>query len=89
MGHPLATEALANGFACVAESEERVAQLCDAIAPEHLQLVVADPGRLALLVNYFGTMFIGQQTPEVLSDHGVGPNHVLPTARSGEPIQSL
>lgn len=52
------------------------------VAPEHLQLSVADPERLAAKVRHAGAIFMGPYTAEVLGDYCAGPNHVLPTART-------
>ncbi|HER34706.1 MAG TPA: histidinol dehydrogenase, partial [Halothiobacillaceae bacterium] len=56
--------------------------LIDRIAPEHLELAVADPDRLAGAVRNAGAIFLGRHTPEAIGDYVAGPNHVLPTARS-------
>lgn len=56
--------------------------LIDAIAPEHLELAVADPDALLPKIRNAGSIFLGRYTPEVLGDYLAGPNHVLPTARS-------
>jgi histidinol dehydrogenase len=58
------------------------AQLIDRIAPEHLELAVAEPERLAVQVRHAGAIFLGRHTPEAVGDYVAGPNHVLPTARS-------
>jgi histidinol dehydrogenase len=58
------------------------AALCDRIAPEHLELCVADPEALSRRITHAGAMFLGQWTPEAIGDYVGGPNHVLPTARS-------
>ena len=58
------------------------AVLTDDIAPEHLELCVADPGALADNIRNAGAMFLGKWTPEAIGDYVGGPNHVLPTARS-------
>ena len=58
------------------------AQLTDRIAPEHLELCVADPDALAGKITHAGAMFLGAWTPEAIGDYVGGPNHVLPTARS-------
>ena len=55
--------------------------LIDAIAPEHLELVVAAPEPLAAKVRQAGAIFLGRHTPEAVGDYVGGPNHVLPTAR--------
>jgi histidinol dehydrogenase len=56
--------------------------LANRIAPEHLELAVADPEALLPGVRNAGAVFIGRYTPEVIGDYVGGPNHVLPTARS-------
>ena len=58
------------------------AALSDRIAPEHLELCVADPEALSEKVTHAGAIFLGQWTPEAIGDYVGGPNHVLPTARS-------
>ncbi|HRJ60351.1 MAG TPA: histidinol dehydrogenase [Azospirillaceae bacterium] len=56
--------------------------LIDRLAPEHLELAVADPDALAARVRNAGAIFLGRYTPEAVGDYVAGPNHVLPTARS-------
>ncbi|MEO0036670.1 MAG: bifunctional histidinal dehydrogenase and histidinol dehydrogenase [Pseudomonadota bacterium] len=56
--------------------------LVDRIAPEHLELAVAEPEALAARVRNAGAIFLGRYTPEAVGDYVGGPNHVLPTARS-------
>ncbi|MFQ5784978.1 MAG: histidinol dehydrogenase [Alphaproteobacteria bacterium] len=55
--------------------------LVDRVAPEHLELAVAEPEALAAKVRNAGAIFLGRHTPEVIGDYVAGPNHVLPTAR--------
>ena len=52
------------------------------LAPEHLELSVADPEALLPLVQHAGAIFMGAYTSESLGDYCAGPNHVLPTSRS-------
>ncbi|MEX0367639.1 MAG: histidinol dehydrogenase [Ruegeria sp.] len=61
---------------------ETAAALSDRIAPEHLELCVADPVALSDKITHAGAIFLGQWTPEAIGDYIGGPNHVLPTARS-------
>ena len=61
---------------------EEAARLSDRIAPEHLELCVADADALAARIRHAGAIFIGGWTPEAIGDYIGGPNHVLPTARS-------
>ncbi|MGR3320692.1 MAG: histidinol dehydrogenase [Pseudooceanicola sp.] len=58
------------------------AALSNRIAPEHLELCVADPETLAAGCVHAGAIFLGPWTPEAIGDYVGGPNHVLPTARS-------
>lgn len=58
------------------------AELSNRIAPEHLELCVADPDGLAEKITHAGAIFLGAWTPEAIGDYIGGPNHVLPTARS-------
>ncbi|MCE8522949.1 histidinol dehydrogenase [Ruegeria pomeroyi] len=61
---------------------DEAAALSNRIAPEHLELCVADPEALAAKTVHAGAIFLGQYTPEAIGDYVGGPNHVLPTARS-------
>jgi histidinol dehydrogenase len=54
--------------------------LIDRIAPEHLELAVADPAALAAKVRNAGAIFLGRNSPEAIGDYVAGPNHVLPTS---------
>jgi histidinol dehydrogenase len=56
--------------------------LVDRLAPEHLELLVADPEAMAARISNAGAVFLGPHTPEVIGDYVGGPNHVLPTERS-------
>jgi histidinol dehydrogenase len=58
------------------------AELSNRVAPEHLELCVADPEALLEEITHAGAVFLGQWTPEAIGDYVGGPNHVLPTARS-------
>lgn len=61
---------------------DEAAELTNRVAPEHLELCVADPEGLANKIPHAGAIFLGQWTPEAIGDYVGGPNHVLPTARS-------
>ena len=71
-----------NGAVIVVRDLAQAVTLSDRIAPEHLQLCVADPDALAAQVTHAGAIFLGHWTPEAIGDYIGGPNHVLPTARS-------
>ena len=52
------------------------------IAPEHIELSVADPEKMAAKIRHAGAIFMGRYTAEALGDYCAGPNHVLPTSRT-------
>ena len=70
------------GTIIVTRNLEEAAALSDLIAPEHLELCVADPQALCAQVRHAGAIFLGALTPEAVGDYVSGPNHVLPTSRS-------
>ena len=72
----------ANGAILVVSSWDEALALVDRVAPEHLELAVAEPERLAARVRHAGAIFLGRHTPEAVGDYVAGPNHVLPTSRS-------
>jgi len=61
---------------------DEAAALSNRVAPEHLELCVAEPEALSEKITHAGAIFLGQWTPEAIGDYVGGPNHVLPTARS-------
>lgn len=67
------------GSVIITDTLEEAAQLSDLIAPEHLELSVAEPFALLSLIHNAGSVFLGEYTPEPLGDYMAGPNHVLPT----------
>ena len=77
------------GAVIVAEDLGAAVRIANAIAPEHLELMVADPWTLVPEVRHAGAVFLGRHTPEVAGDYLAGPNHVLPTggtARFSSPL---
>jgi len=71
-----------HGVIIVVDDVYSAAPLVDQLAPEHLELAVADPDRLSLQVKNAGAIFLGRFTPEAIGDYMAGPSHVLPTSRS-------
>lgn len=70
------------GAIIVVEDLDAAMPLANRIAPEHLELAVADPEDLLKKVRNAGAVFLGHYTPEAIGDYVGGSNHVLPTARS-------
>ena len=71
-----------NGAIIVVKNLGEAAALTDDIAPEHLEICLANAGALADNIAHAGAIFLGPWTPEAIGDYIGGPNHVLPTARS-------
>ncbi|MBI2225285.1 MAG: histidinol dehydrogenase, partial [Betaproteobacteria bacterium] len=61
---------------------EEACALVNRIAPEHLELAVADPEALLAKIRHAGAIFLGGYSSEALGDYCAGPNHVLPTSRT-------
>jgi histidinol dehydrogenase len=61
---------------------EEACELANRIAPEHLELAVADPEALVSRIRHAGAIFLGHHASESLGDYCAGPNHVLPTSRT-------
>ena len=72
----------AQGALIAVRDLDEAAEIVNRIAPEHLELAIADPQALAAKIRHAGAIFMGPYTAEVLGDYCAGPNHVLPTART-------
>ena len=68
------------GCAIVCPSLEACVDLANEIAPEHLEIITADPRALLPAVKNAGAVFLGAWSPEPLGDYLAGPDHVLPTS---------
>ncbi len=67
------------GVIFVEKDWEEVWTLVNAIAPEHLELLVANPLEMLSKISHAGAIFLGPYSPEPLGDYIAGPNHILPT----------
>jgi histidinol dehydrogenase len=70
------------GATILVRNLDEAVPLVDALAPEHLELIAADPESLIAKIRNAGAIFVGGHTPEAIGDYVGGSNHVLPTARS-------
>jgi len=77
------------GGILVVENIFQAISLANEIAPEHLELCVADPWELLPYVKHAGAVFLGQHTPEAVGDYIAGPNHILPTIGCARYAQAL
>ncbi len=80
-----------SGLACLVDNPADAMAVANAVAPEHLQLMVPDAEAPALLaqVQNAGAVFVGQWAPASLGDYIAGPNHVLPTNRTARFASAL
>jgi histidinol dehydrogenase len=69
----------ANSYAAIVDGPEQAIEVANAIAPEHLQLMTADPESLVPMVRHAGAVFTGGFAPASVGDYVAGPSHVLPT----------
>jgi histidinol dehydrogenase len=67
------------GYVVLCDGPEHAIEIANAIAPEHLELLVEDPDALLPLVRHAGAVFCGPYAPASVGDYLAGPNHVLPT----------
>jgi histidinol dehydrogenase len=77
------------GRAVLVETPATAVEAANAIAPEHLELITADPEALLPLVRNAGAVFCGPWSPAVVGDYVAGVNHVLPTARTARFASAL
>jgi histidinol dehydrogenase len=85
----IATSLSTRGALIKTTNLEQAAEIANKIAPEHLELSVADPESLCQKIRNAGAIFMGRYTAEALGDYCAGPNHVLPTsstARFSSPL---
>lgn len=69
----------ANSYVAIVDGPEQAIEVANAIAPEHLELMNADPESLLPLVRHAGAVFTGAYAPASVGDYIAGPSHVLPT----------
>jgi len=80
---PIIAAALAHRGALVLTRDlAHACEIANRIAPEHLELAVADPDALVPAIRHAGAIFMGHHASEALGDYCAGPNHVLPTGRT-------
>ncbi|OPZ27241.1 MAG: Histidinol dehydrogenase [Lentisphaerae bacterium ADurb.BinA184] len=76
-------------FLVLVENLKMAAALANAYAPEHLEIMTANPGAVARQITAAGAIFLGPWTPEPVGDFVAGPSHVLPTGGSARLFSGL
>ena len=71
-----------NGKIIIAKDLDKVIEIANAIAPEHLEVCMKDPFKVLDKIKNAGSVFLGMYSPESLGDYFAGPNHTLPTSGS-------
>ncbi len=77
------------GYAVVVDGPEQAMAVANAVAPEHLEILVDRAEALLPLVRSAGAVFLGPYAPASIGDYLAGPNHVLPTARTARFASAL
>lgn len=70
------------GYVVLCDGPNAAAAIVDGVAPEHLQLLCAEPDAVLDRVHHAGAIFVGPSAPASVGDYVAGPSHVLPTART-------
>ncbi|MDX1580417.1 MAG: histidinol dehydrogenase, partial [Alphaproteobacteria bacterium] len=78
-----------NGAVILVDNFDQAVELSNRVAPEHLELAVADPEALLGKIRHAGAIFLGPYSPEAVGDYIAGPNHVLPTSRAARYASGL
>jgi histidinol dehydrogenase len=78
----IATALRVRGALIQVKDMDEAVSVANHIAPEHLELSVADPQAMAKQIRHAGAIFMGRYTAEAMGDYCAGPNHVLPTSRT-------
>ena len=77
-----AYEAIAKGVTFIVADDHQAIELVNYIAPEHAQVLMAEPDHVSDKIENAGAVFIGRYAPTVVGDYFAGPSHVLPTNRT-------
>jgi histidinol dehydrogenase len=73
-------ESLEHSAILIAGSPEEAVDFCNAFAPEHLEIMTADPLGVFKSIKHAGSVFLGTYTPVAAGDYASGTNHILPTS---------
>ncbi|MCG7996308.1 MAG: histidinol dehydrogenase [Candidatus Thiodiazotropha taylori] len=78
----IATALRVRGALIQVKDMDEAVSVANHIAPEHLELSVANPQEMVKSIRHAGAIFMGRHTAEAMGDYCAGPNHVLPTSRT-------
>ncbi|MDP7323231.1 MAG: histidinol dehydrogenase, partial [Candidatus Woesearchaeota archaeon] len=80
----IAKEALKNRKIRIVKTINNAIEVANAIAPEHLELMIRNPKSIVNKLKNYGSLFLGNYSAEVFGDYCSGPNHILPTNQAAK-----
>jgi len=85
----LARKQIPGGYCVVTKNLDEAVEVANQLAPEHLEIMVRQPHKLARRVTRAGAIFLGPYSPVTVGDYIAGPSHVLPTGGSARAFSGL
>ena len=85
----LARQQIPGGYCVVVKNLEEAADVANRLAPEHLEIMVRQPQKLARKITHAGAIFLGPYSPVTVGDYIAGPSHVLPTGGAARMFSGL
>jgi len=78
-----------SGYAILLKNKKEMIELANRIAPEHLQIMMEEPEKIAQKIKNSGAIFLGNYSPVAIGDYLAGPSHTLPTGGSARFFSGL
>ena len=85
----LARKQIPSGYCVIVDNLDQAAEVANALAPEHLQIMVNSPRKLLKKIRHAGAVFLGPYSPVTVGDYIAGPSHVLPTGGSARMFSGI
>ena len=85
----LARKQVAGGYCVIVKNLDEAVEVANRLAPEHLEIMVRSPQKLARRITHAGAIFLGPYSPVTVGDYVAGPSHVLPTGGAARTFSGL
>lgn len=85
----LARKQIPGGYCVIVKNLDEAADVANRLAPEHLEIMVRQPHKLARRITRAGAIFLGPYSPVTVGDYVAGPSHVLPTGGAARMFSGL
>ncbi len=85
----MARKQIPGGYCVVVKNQQEAIAVANSLAPEHLEIMVRSPQKLAKRITHAGAIFLGSYSPVTVGDYIAGPSHVLPTGGSARAFSGL